>query len=410
LQADHHAHGSRTQQGVNKQCFADGDAAGSSGVTGAAPRAADPVVRIERTGARPIDAMSAWATTGGPRTASLVASGRVTRMRVLRNLQLEPSHAVDTCVQRITPPHRPAPADMGGAVPPAVSRRWSPVASLLVQRALLRVRRWRGPAQRAGNADEQRQLACCWSAVGGLAMVSPIRTAEYQARHLRLALAARSPRHIAFGMAFEATTGAFAGPPATRAHALLDEARSWAAQVDERLADAYVAMAEGAVAFLCGRWRDSLARCDAAQRAFRDECVGVAWEIGTANQVSLSCLLHMGHIGELRPRLTRALDEADRRGDLYAATALRTALHPVVCLMDDREDRAREALARAQIWVEERRDVLGLVRVIAIQPYEAAAVLEHFPGRSHPGEPIEDRGSGERHEGLEHWVIDLRGP
>jgi hypothetical protein len=97
---------------VNKQCFADGDAAGSSGVTGAAPRAVDPVVRIESTGARPIDAMSAWATTGGPGTASLVASGRVARMRVLRNLQLEPSHAVDTCVQRITPPRRPAPADM----------------------------------------------------------------------------------------------------------------------------------------------------------------------------------------------------------------------------------------------------------------------------------------------------------
>lgn len=55
-------------------------------------------MRIERTGARPIDAMSPRATTGGPGTASLVASGRVARMRVLRNLQLEPSHAVDTCV------------------------------------------------------------------------------------------------------------------------------------------------------------------------------------------------------------------------------------------------------------------------------------------------------------------------
>jgi hypothetical protein len=63
---------------VNKQCFADGDAGGSSGVTGAALRAVDPVVRIKSTGARPIDAMSAWATTGGPGTASLVASGRVT--------------------------------------------------------------------------------------------------------------------------------------------------------------------------------------------------------------------------------------------------------------------------------------------------------------------------------------------
>jgi hypothetical protein len=62
------------QQGVNKQCFADGDAAGSSGVTGAAPRAADPVVRIERTGARPTDAMSASATPALRRWSPLASS------------------------------------------------------------------------------------------------------------------------------------------------------------------------------------------------------------------------------------------------------------------------------------------------------------------------------------------------
>ena len=76
------------------------------------------VVRIESTGARPIDAMSAWATTGGPGTASLIASGRVARMRVLRNLQREPSHAVDTRVQRITPPHRPDPANASASAAP----------------------------------------------------------------------------------------------------------------------------------------------------------------------------------------------------------------------------------------------------------------------------------------------------
>ena len=108
---------------------------------------------------------------------------------------------------------------------PTASRRRSPIGSLLIERALLRVRRWRGPARRAGNDDARRQLACCWSAVVGLAMVSPLRMAEYQARHLRLALAACEPRRIALGMSFEATTGAFAGPPASQAHALIDEAR-----------------------------------------------------------------------------------------------------------------------------------------------------------------------------------------
>jgi eukaryotic-like serine/threonine-protein kinase len=237
---------------------------------------------------------------------------------------------------------------------PAVSFRRLPVASLLTQRVLLRVRRWRGPARRPGNDDDRRRLACCWSAVVGLAMASPLRMAEYQARHLRLALAACEPRRVALGMCFEAVASALTGPPASRAHALLDEARGWAARADESLAGAYLALAEGTIAFLCGRWRDALAICDAAERVFRDEHVGVAWEISTANQLSISSLLHMGHIGELRRRAARALDEADRRGDLYAATELRTVVQPFICLMDDREAAARDVLDRAQIGLSQR--------------------------------------------------------
>jgi hypothetical protein len=192
-------------------------------------------------------------------------------------------------------------------------------------------------------------MACCWTTVVGVAMASPVRMAEYQARHLRLALAARDARRIALGLSSEAVGHALGGPPAPRAHALLDEARSWAAQVDDRFALSFVRLTEGAVALLCGRWRDAVAHCDAAERGFRDDCVGAAWEIGTTTQLSLMSLFHMGHIAELRRRFARALDDADRRGDLYASTELRTAVVPIVCLMDDREADAREELARSEL-------------------------------------------------------------
>src|SRR5438093_839718 len=84
----------------------------------------------------------------------------------------------------------------------------------------------------------------------------------------------------------------------------------------------------------CGRWREALARCDAAERMFREDCVGAAWEAGTASQIAMSCLVYMGQYTELRPRLARALDEADRRGDLHTATEMRTALQPVLCLIE----------------------------------------------------------------------------
>ncbi|HSR97657.1 MAG TPA: AAA family ATPase, partial [Kofleriaceae bacterium] len=269
-------------------------------------------------------------------------------------------------------------------LPPMSRRRW-PVGALIVQRGLLRIRRWRGSARRASTDRDRRKLACCWSAVVGMAMTSPLRMAEYQTRHLRLAYAAGDTRRIALGMCFEAPAAALAGPPATRAHALLDEARAWAAQVDDRVVEPYVALAEGTVALLSGRWRDSFARCDAAERGFRDDCVGVAWEIGTSSHIALSCLWYMGRVRELRTRLVRALDEADRRGDLYAATELRTALHPMMLLMDDREPAARDTLARAKTGLPERETTMqhwqhtqssALVELYAGAPEKALALIE----------------------------------
>jgi tetratricopeptide (TPR) repeat protein len=259
-------------------------------------------------------------------------------------------------------------------LPPVSRRRW-PVGALLVQRALLRVRRWRGPAGRAGRDEDRRKLACCWSAVVGLAMISPVRMAEYQARHLRIALAAGEPQRIMLGLCAEAITSSLSGPPAARAHALLEESRSWAVRAEDQLAEPYLALADGTVAMLCGRWRDAVTRCDAAERAFRNDCVGVAWEIGTASQISLLCRWYMGRLRELRPRLARALDEADRRGDLYAATELRTALHPMVCLMDDREDAARDALARAQTGLPEREPTM-----LNWQHMQSSAFVELYTG------------------------------
>jgi len=271
---------------------------------------------------------------------------------------------------------------------PTVSRRRWWVATLLTQRALLRIRRWRGPARRRGTGDDRRRLACCWSAVVSLAMASPVRTAEYQARHLRLAFAAREPRHIALAMCLEAAAGALRGPPARRAHALLEEARSWAEKVDDRRAEPYLAISEGVIAGLCGQWSRSVDRCDAAERMFRDDCVGVTWEITSARQIAMSCLVLVGQFNELRRRLTGALDDAERRGDLYATTQYQTLL-PILCLVDDQPAMARDVLARART-VLPRRDITMLhwqvlqtsvwTELYIGAPAQAAALIEqHMP-------------------------------
>jgi hypothetical protein len=199
--------------------------------------------------------------------------------------------------------------------------------------------------------------------------------AEYQARHLRLALASHEPRRIALGMSIEAATAALGGPPAPRAYRLLAETRRWASQIDDRATDAYVALAEGTVALLCGRWRDAIARCGVAERAFRDDCIGASWEIGTAHQLGLFALFHIGHISEMRRRLARGLDEADRRGDLFAATELRIGSQPIVSLMDDDEAGARDALARAEPGMPRRE-----ITLLHWKAMQSAAFIELYAG------------------------------
>ena len=218
-------------------------------------------------------------------------------------------------------------------------------------------------------------------------MASPVRAAEYYTRHLRLALAAREPRHIAFGMSLDAVHHALAGPPATRAQALLEEARVWAAQVDDPLVEPYFAMVEASVAMLCGRWRHSLARFDAAEQMFRNDCVGAAWEIGTVSHMAMLALMHLGRYAELRPRLARALDEADRRGDLHTATELRTALHPIVCLMDDQVATARDVLARAGAHLSRRE-----VTILHWQHLQSSAWTELYTGAAAKAVEVLDRG------------------
>jgi hypothetical protein len=108
---------------------------------------------------------------------------------------------------------------------------------------------------------------------------------------------------------------------------------------------------------------------------FRNDCVGVAWEIGTVSRMAMIDLMHIGHFQQLRPRLTRALDEADRCGDLYTATELRTTLQPIVCLMDDQVATARDVLARAGAHLSRRE-----VTVLHWQHLQFSACIELYEG------------------------------
>jgi len=238
---------------------------------------------------------------------------------------------------------------VAGLRPASTPRR--ALASLLLGRARIRVRglrfRERDPSQIA--PEQLTKIDICWSVASTLSLVDTVRGNDFQARHLRLALSAGEPYRIARGVAMEAAYASIGGGP-TRARVarLLALTDLLAERTGHPHALGLATLARGAAAFLCGHWRSALEGCTSAERRFRDQCTGVAWEIDTAQFFALGALACLGELSELRRRVPLLLDEAEERGDLYAATGLRCWRTNVAWLAADDPDEARRQVMEAQ--------------------------------------------------------------
>jgi serine/threonine protein kinase len=223
--------------------------------------------------------------------------------------------------------------------------------SMLVSRARLRI---------AGVGFRQRDVSevsladltridVCWSAAVGLSVVDTIRGADFQARTLLLALRAGEPSRVARSLAMEAAHSATAGTHGRgRTGRLLEAADRLAKRVGEPYGLGMVALARGVAAYLEGHWRAARGICLDAERLFRDQCTGVAWERDTTNSFALWSLSHLGEVAELARRWPDLLQDARDRGDLYAVMNLSTYLMSVVKLTEGRADEAREELERVK--------------------------------------------------------------
>jgi serine/threonine protein kinase len=218
---------------------------------------------------------------------------------------------------------------------------------LLMYRAKLWFRGLRFQEHDAGQVSPEdiRRLDIYWSVAMGLGIVDPIRGADYQTRNLLLALRAGEPYRIARALALEAGFVATAGRTTTRRTSdLLTTAGALARQVGNPHALGLVSLANGLVAYLEGRWKDTLAPFERAESIFRDSCIGVAWELDTAQVFYLGSLTYRGELAALSRRLPLIRKEAVERGDLYALTWLDLFLTPVARMAADGADEAGREL------------------------------------------------------------------
>jgi hypothetical protein len=230
--------------------------------------------------------------------------------------------------------------------------------SMLYHRLYVRLRglgfRTRDVSQIA--AEVLVRIDACWSVAMGLGIVDHIRGADFQARHLLLALRTGEPGRITRALAIEvAYTAARGGARARRRSAELgDVAQRLAEELNAPQALGLVEVARGTAAALLGDWKRALELCDRSEAILRDRCTGVGWELAIAHLYSLLSLYFLGDLPELSRRLPILIKDAKERDDLNAVTNLRTRFSYLMWLAaDDPEQARREVESGLDGWYDQ---------------------------------------------------------
>jgi len=233
----------------------------------------------------------------------------------------------------------------------------SPMAalfSLLWRRASIRLRGLSGLSRLRDSIPpaEATQIDICWSVAAGLGLVDTIRGADFQARHMQVALTKGDPVRVARALAAEACYASTVGSSvAPRTAKLLDIADELSTRLGDSRVIGFVQGSRGIVAFQQGRWRQARDHCAVAEGILRERCQGVAWELTTALYFRLAALALLGQFASLNAALPSVLREAEDRGDLYGLIGLQTSLTNMAWLAADTPDEAeRQVLDGMRRW------------------------------------------------------------
>ncbi|HTE49941.1 MAG TPA: protein kinase [Kofleriaceae bacterium] len=199
------------------------------------------------------------------------------------------------------------------------------------------------------SAEHLTRVDICWSVAVGVGLTDPIRGLDFQTRHLLLALAAGEPYRISRALAVEAGFSSLGGrATGKRTQRLIGLASEIANRIDQPHARGLVAIARGMADYQTGRWGAALGGFEDAASILRGHCTGVAFEISSALRYAVDTLFNLGSLGEMCRRVPQYLAEAERRGDLYGATDMRTGLPSAAWLVADDPDTARAECERGR--------------------------------------------------------------
>jgi eukaryotic-like serine/threonine-protein kinase len=228
--------------------------------------------------------------------------------------------------------------------------------SLLLKRLQIRLRGLKFTERDASQIPEFDlvRVDTCFAVAAGLGWVDLIRGADFQSRHLLLALRAGEPYRVARAMAFESAHIASRGGAASERAAQIAR---WAEDLSQKVGHPHAIglsiWARGVGTYLVGHWKEAADLCERAAEVLRDQCTGVTWELTIANRFMLSALLYRGEIAEVSRRVPVLLAAALEQGNLFAATDLRTRLNLVWLAADDPTRARTEVIDALKSWPHE---------------------------------------------------------
>jgi len=232
--------------------------------------------------------------------------------------------------------------------------------SVLWRLLRLRVRGTEFVERPASSIPEQRRrlLDVLWSANIGLGMVDILRADDFLLQFLFLALEVGDARRVAQGLAV------LGGQLASLGSARMPFARKLVAKAEvlaRRSGDPAVIglgrMCKGVVLYFAGDWEATLGELTGAEEHFLRYCHGVSWELATTRSFICFTLRALGRLPELCQRFDRYTADADRTGDRYLATNLRTYLSMVWLIRNDVARARKDIEGALDLWPGDKYQV-----------------------------------------------------
>lgn len=253
--------------------------------------------------------------------------------------------------------------------------------SLLIRRLHLKLRGIKFVRRDESEIPKEQLLRIdiCWGVAAGLGNVDTIRAADFQTRHLLLALRAGEIYRVARALSLEAGFTATAGKPGQkRAAQLYAVAESLSKESKHPHAIGLYSYVSGLAAFLVGQWQRAAEMLSKADEILRYRCTGVTWEIASTQNFLLSSLIYLGEMREISLRVPVLLSAAEKRSNLFELTDLRTRVNLTWLLNDDPVEARRQVIEAMQQWTQKgfhRQHYNALFALAQIELYTGNALV-----------------------------------